>query len=307
MKLEKTLEQAITTNLKDGVLDIHPLKVSIENIVVSHIRSAEESQRKSFDAQKKAEQALSNFFKDEQLIIDQAQRSIQQKKQEIFELKRQREIKARELAIAELSDDLNKVEQIKTTVKELTEQMTNEQVLLQGYDISQEGYLSYDRRQELKQLIIAYESQYPTTYSDLRNLKGSLDKLIDFLQEQSEQLRVQQFQRTIRAKTAQDTEQICSPEDLLKEDVLHYCKKAQNNVNLTEMYMKWLDVRADISFNEFTSQQIKAKRESISKSYEEEAQREHDRKQAMYERNTRAMESAEQRRNQKISNSFPTM
>lgn len=300
MKLEKTLEQAITTNLKNGVLDIHPLKVSIENIVASHIRSAEESQRKSFDAQKQAEQALSNFFKEEQLIKDQAHRSIQQRKQEIFELKRQQEIKARELAMAELSGDLNKVEQLKFAVKELTEQMTNEQVLLRGYDISQEGYLSYDRRQELKQLILAYESQYPTTYSNLRNLKGSLDKLIGFLQDQSEQLRVQQFHHTIRSKTAQDTEQICTPEDMLKENILRYCKNAQNNINLTEMYMKWLDVRADISFNEFTSKQIEAEKEGNRKFHEEEAQREYDRKQAMYERNTRAMESAEQRRNQKM-------
>lgn len=301
MKLAKTLEQVIAaTNLKNGVLDIHPLKASIENIVVAHIQSAEDSQRKALNAQNEAEQALSNFFQEEQLIKEQAQRSIQQKKQEIFELKRQQEIKARELAKAELSGDLNKVQQLKSTVKELTEQLANEQVLLQGYDISQEGYLSYDQRQQLKQLIIAYESQYPTTYSNLRNLKGSLDKLIDFLQDQSEQLRVQQFQHTIRAKTAQDTEQICTPEDMLKEDVLRYCKNAQNNINLTEMYMKWLDVRADISFNEFTSQQIEAKKESIRKFHEEEAQREYDRKQSMYERNTRAMESAEQRRNQKM-------
>ncbi|MGE8034827.1 hypothetical protein [Lysinibacillus sp. NPDC093692] len=300
MKFGKTLEQVITTNLKNGMLDIHPLKVSIENIIASHIQSAEESQRKALNAQNEAEQALSNFFQEEQLIKEQAQRSIQQKKQEIFELKRQQEIKARELAKAELSGDLNKVQQLKSAVKELTEQLANEQVLLQGYDISQEGYLSYDQRQELKQLIIAYESHYPTTYSDLRNLKGSLDKLIDFLQDQSEQLRIQQFKHTIHAKTAQDTEQICSPEDLLKEDILDYCKKAQNNVNLTEIYMKWLDVRADISFNEFTSQQIEAKKESIRKFHEEEAQREYDRKQSMYERNTRAMESAEQRRNQKM-------
>ncbi|WP_369593285.1 hypothetical protein [Lysinibacillus pakistanensis] len=52
-----------------------------------------------------------------------------------------------------------------------------------------------------------------------------MDKLIDFLQDQSEQLRVQQFQHTIREKTAQDTERICSPEGLLKEDVLHYCER----------------------------------------------------------------------------------
>lgn len=300
MKFGKTLEQVITTNLKNGVLDIQPLKVSIENIVAAHIRSAEESQRKAFNAQNEAEQALSNFFQEEQLIKDQVQRTIQQKEQEIFELKRQQEIKARELAKAELSGDHNKVKQLKSIVKELTEQLANEQVLLQGYDIAQEGYLSYDQRQELKQLIIAYEGHYPTTYSDLRNLKGSLDKLIDFLLDQSEQLRVQQFQHTIREKTAQDTERICSPESLLKEDVLHYCNKAQNNVNLTEMYRQWLDVPADISFNEFTSQQIKAKKEIIRKSHEEEAQREYARKQAMYERNTRVMESAEQSRNQKM-------
>ncbi|OXS76395.1 hypothetical protein B1B04_05325 [Lysinibacillus sp. KCTC 33748] len=300
MKFGKTLEQVIATNLKNGVLDIHPLKASIENIVVAHIQSAEESQRKALNAQNEAEQALSNFFQEEQLIKEQAQRSIQQKMQEIFELKRQQEIKARELAKAELSGDLNKVEQLKYAVKELTDQLTNEQALLQGYDISQEGYLSYDQRQELKQLITAYENHYPTTYSDLRNLKGSLDKLIDFLQDQSERLRVQQFQHTIRDKKAQDTERICTPEEMLKEDILGYCKKAQNNVNLTEMYMKWLDVRADISFNEFTSQQIEAKKESIRKFHEEEAQREYDRKQSMYERNTRATESAEQRRNQKI-------
>jgi len=119
------------------------------------------------------------------------------------------------------------------------------------------------RRQELKQLILAYESQYPTTYSNLRNLKGSLDKLIDFLQDQSEQLRVQQFHHTIRSKTAQDTEQICTPEDMLKEDILRYCKNAQNNINLTEMYMKWLDVRADISFKNLLVNKLKPEKKVI--------------------------------------------
>jgi|GEM_PF-5880549 len=77
---------------------------------------------------------------------------------------------------------------------------------------------------------------------------------------------------------------------MLKEEILRYCKNAQNNINLTEMYMKWLDVRADIFLNEFTSQQIEAKKEGNRKFHEEEAQREYERKQAIYERNAGAME-----------------